>query len=195
MKKQIFKNKGFTLIELMIVCMILGVLVAIAIPNFAQAVERSRIASVKANGHTLQTVVESYAIDHTHYPGSADELEAFELYKTFENPFTGLKGKAGQTGKGAWWTNDDGNASDAPTALLGACPDTVASKGLVIYVGLDANGDATTRFMSASGSAGGALPTLNYLIYACDRRGYSVKKFALSTGALTPAGQRLLQGS
>jgi prepilin-type N-terminal cleavage/methylation domain-containing protein len=53
---------GFTLIELMIVVVIIGVLAAIAIPNFVSMQDRARESSVKSNMHTLQLAAEDFLI-------------------------------------------------------------------------------------------------------------------------------------
>ena len=56
-------RKGFTLIELLIVVAIIGILAAIAVPNFLNAQIRSKIARGYADMKSLATAVHSIRID------------------------------------------------------------------------------------------------------------------------------------
>ena len=56
---------GFTLIELLVVITIIGILAAIALPNYIKAKDKAKEAEVKANCHTLQIALERYATDHS----------------------------------------------------------------------------------------------------------------------------------
>lgn len=60
MSKLYENKKGFTLIELMIVVAIIGILAAIAIPRFAQMLERSRDGATKGNLGALRSAVSIY---------------------------------------------------------------------------------------------------------------------------------------
>lgn len=61
---------GFTLVELLIVVVILGVLAAIALPQFSASTDDSKVAALDASLNNLRTAVELYYQQHGSYPSA-----------------------------------------------------------------------------------------------------------------------------
>ncbi len=60
--------QGFTLIELLIVVAIIGILAAIAVPNFLNAQVRAKVARAESEIRSLKNALESFFIDNNQYP-------------------------------------------------------------------------------------------------------------------------------
>jgi len=129
-------KKGFSLIELMVVVVIIGILAAIAIPNFIRLKDRAKDSEVKANAHTIQIGAEDYAaLEDGMYSGDVSQIE---LPANMKNPFDGTTG--------------DGNAYDDGTQA--------GNEGIVGYAHASGyNADPYTIY--ANGKDGNLILTLS----------------------------------
>lgn len=89
MRRKQASEAGFTLIELMVVMLIIGVLMAIAIPNYAAAIKAAKEASLKEDLHVMRQAIDSYTMDKQKAPQSLQELvEAGYLKSIPTDPMT-----------------------------------------------------------------------------------------------------------
>jgi general secretion pathway protein G len=67
------KNTGFTLVEILIVVIILGILAAIVIPQFTEASNDARVSAVVSDLQTVRSQIELFKVQHLdQYPGSVN---------------------------------------------------------------------------------------------------------------------------
>lgn len=70
------KSKGFTLIEVMVVVVILGILAAFIVPKIIGRPDEAKVAKVKSDVRALQTALDLYRLDNGAYPTTEQGLEA-----------------------------------------------------------------------------------------------------------------------
>jgi len=98
-------QRGFTLIELMIVISIMLILLAIAIPAYQRSVVRSREAVLRSNLFTLRSLIQQYTLDKQKAPQSLDDLVSAGYLKVIpKDPTTGA----------ADWTVDQDDSLSSP---------------------------------------------------------------------------------
>jgi len=116
--KYIRNEKGFTLIELMVVILIIGILVAIAVPVFNSARESAYKSTCQANLRTIDGALQTWkaANPNLPYPTTIDDVKAAlvpDYIKTWPSCPQG-----GATG-GAYTVAAGADGSSAPTIV---CP-------------------------------------------------------------------------
>jgi general secretion pathway protein G len=82
-------EQGFTLLELMIVMVVIGLLAAIAIPAYTSNIRNAREAVLKEDLHVLRQAIDSYTVDKQKAPQTLDDLVQGGYIKTMPiDPFT-----------------------------------------------------------------------------------------------------------
>ncbi len=70
------RQQGFTLIEIMVVVVILGILGALIVPNIISKPDEARVAAARSDIQSVATALEFYLLDNSTYPSTDQGLEA-----------------------------------------------------------------------------------------------------------------------
>jgi len=92
------KNTGFTLVEILIVVIILGILAAIVIPQFTEASNDARVSALVSDLQTVRSQIELYKVQHKDdYPGTVNGTWTIGNFITGLTTKTDIDGVAGGT--------------------------------------------------------------------------------------------------
>src|SRR5260221_11302338 len=90
-KKRISKSAGFTLVELLLVLVILGILSAIVIPKFSGRTEQAKEQAAVTQISTFKTALDAFEVDNGYYPkgrnGLADLIQAPRDAQNWRGPY------------------------------------------------------------------------------------------------------------
>jgi general secretion pathway protein G len=127
--KRMGNQKGFTLIELMIVVAIIGILTAIAFPLYANVQQRARIAKAQADVRTLASAIVIYSAHTGQIP--AGDLSVLTQPATVNNitagPFMGSIPSPPQGGSPGWATTYTYTAGSTGQFTVSAAGDGVTA--------------------------------------------------------------------
>jgi len=102
------RERGFTLIEMLLVLVILGILAAVLVPRWANSREKAFMATMKSDLRNLATAEEAYFYDNASYATTLSSLPAY-------NPSTGINVTINQATVAGW------SATASRTGLARQC--------------------------------------------------------------------------
>ena len=87
--KKRFRQRGFTLIELMVVISIIVILLSLAIPNYQGSILHARETALRQDLYTLRSLIDQYTLDKQKAPQSLQDLVSAGYIKELpRDPFT-----------------------------------------------------------------------------------------------------------
>ena len=155
------RRGGFTLIELMIVVAIIGILAAIAIPNFVRFQLRSKSSEGKTNLAGIRTAQESYFAEYGNYVPAATSPAMLAVPPSSKQAFADV-GAAGANFNTIGWA-PEGQVYFRYQAILGVNGDYIAAA----EADIDADAAMTVQGWAYARTPNGAVPVVAATIGTC----------------------------
>lgn len=115
---------GFTLVELLVVMVILGLLAALALPNVLGRLRGAKVGTAKTQIAAFSSAVEAYALDVGRYPSEAEGLEALisqpSSATTWDGPYIKKKAVPKDPWGNPYHYTDRGSTGDFEITSMGA---------------------------------------------------------------------------
>ena len=121
-------NQAFTLIELLVVVLIIGILAAVALPQYQRAVLKARYTQLITFGNAIEKAARAYHLANGTYPGTFDEL-AIDIPGT---KVEHVAGKMSYLSYNGFYCDMSGGMSDRPDHTY--CRAYVPGKGYLLYL-------------------------------------------------------------
>lgn len=102
-------ERGFTIMELLVVIVIIGVLAAIGVPAYNNVIEKARTTACQANRRTISTAVGMYFAEHGAY-AAVDDTTVANVYDEYLDNITSIK-CPGKTATGGYAVDASGNVT------------------------------------------------------------------------------------
>lgn len=96
------RTSGFTLIEIMVVLLIIGIMAAMVVPNLIDRGEAAKVTAAKADIASLVQALKMYKLDNSHYPTTEQGLQALVAKPTAGPTANGWKGYIDKLPKDPW---------------------------------------------------------------------------------------------
>lgn len=149
-------EKGFTLVELMVVVAIIGILSAVAVPNFKKYQAKSKTSEGKLQLASLYTSEQSFYTDYNNY-ASCLNVMGYDPSNEINNRYYAVGFGAASCGVGCANAVTNG-ASNACSATLTAWTSGVPSSALAYYVYAAGKKIGNTAAMTVATQLPGAVP-------------------------------------
>ena len=143
-------KKGFTLIELLVVVLIIGILSAVALPQYTQAVEKARAAEALSMLGSIRYAVERYRLQTGNWPG--DSFDVLDIEVPTSQLFTYAMQASTDAAKAKYVYATSKKSTPAYVLAVGIKADgaTLRSCGSAAPTTIDATLRAATQFAASS---------------------------------------------